>query len=336
MKGLKLGAYMFMAAIPYLMLIMLLLWYFINEGCKVSKNDLGPEKLETSPKIDFNLGNAPTKFSQVYNVEEPLPQKDVLSIVKKLEQTQKWKFTKTSIGRWKLLETDSFTISSESTKRNTLVAAFYLEMFYKHIGEVLPLSNTPNEKFKIRYFRSKSKFRTYAKSTETPTALSFYNLDEKEVVVCDSDEVITKGFLSNLLHEATHQYLDIYYNESLPYWVSEGMAEYFSTGELHNDILTFGSIIKAHIFTLKNAIKNGELIPLNELVQLDKEKFYGINASLAYAESWVLIHLIMKNSDKVTAIQRLTQIWKGTNEKWFIDLEAEWRDYISVLINEQG
>jgi hypothetical protein len=105
------------------------------------------------------------------------------------------------------------------------------------------------------------------------------------------------GRLRALLHEYAHLLMSNM-SRNVPTWLSEGMAEYYSTFELrsggHEAVL--GGPIESHLALLTDALNRSGLLTIEELLNVDhRSPLYNENdrRSVFYAQVWALTHLIV-------------------------------------------
>lgn len=97
-----------------------------------------------------------------------------------------------------------------------------------------------------------------------------------------------------VFHEYTHL-LARNSGQQLPVWLSEGLAEYYSTFQplKGGREAIFGDVVGYHIQQLNNTV----LIPIAELLTIDhNSSLYneGSRRSVFYAETWALVHMILR------------------------------------------
>ncbi len=104
-------------------------------------------------------------------------------------------------------------------------------------------------------------------------------------------------------HEYTHVVLHAL-GVHLPPWLSEGIAEVFSTVRIDDRMSTFGGAIPAHVQFLKRHAR----MPLSELWSLPADSAVRDNrdsASLFYAESWAVSGMLVLSPEYAPKFQRL-------------------------------
>jgi hypothetical protein len=97
-----------------------------------------------------------------------------------------------------------------------------------------------------------------------------------------------------IFHEYTHL-VARNGSQHLPVWLSEGLAEYYSTFEplKSGREAIIGNVIGDHLQELNNTV----LIPIAELLKINHDSpLYneGSRRSVFYAESWALVHMILR------------------------------------------
>jgi hypothetical protein len=128
----------------------------------------------------------------------------------------------------------------------------------------------------------------------------------------------SEALMSIMLHEATHAYLDRYIARPgvlLPRWLDEGFCDYIGDSRIKKKQLIPGKISGSAIYRtpwgltigpsqsrmtldeLKKAVKKGEALSLKEMVEADRQTFYGEKRRLYYAMSWLLIHFLRHGED---------------------------------------
>ncbi len=121
-----------------------------------------------------------------------------------------------------------------------------------------------------------------------------------------------------LLHEGTHAYLDrrvVRPGVRLPYWLNEGFAEYMANSTITKGRLQPGRVPRAlrrytqmvhgevqvrrttpqaalSLDEVKRAVRRGQAITLAEMLDADRDEFYGERLQLYYGMSWLLVHFL--------------------------------------------
>ncbi|MEQ1646471.1 MAG: tetratricopeptide repeat protein, partial [Pyrinomonadaceae bacterium] len=115
-----------------------------------------------------------------------------------------------------------------------------------------------------------------------------------------------------IFHEYVHWILDTNFGKSeVPPWFNEGLAEYYQTFEIKDDIkVKLGLPQGGHL----NILQQSQLIPLNELFNLTQYQVLqtgGHSRSIFYAQSWALVHFLIQNGKQSALSQYLGMIRNG-------------------------
>jgi Flp pilus assembly protein TadD len=105
------------------------------------------------------------------------------------------------------------------------------------------------------------------------------------------------GRLPALFHEYAHLLMSNM-SRNVPTWLSEGLAEYYSTFELTQGgrEAVLGGPIESHVALLTEALDKGGLLTLEEVLKVDHHSpLYNEydRRSIFYAQAWALSHLIV-------------------------------------------
>lgn len=144
---------------------------------------------------------------------------------------------------------------------------------------------------------------------------------------------------SVIFHEYVH-FLTSGGKRTLPTWLSEGLAEYFSTFAVTSDSrqIVIGRAIPAHL----QKLREGSWLPMTTLLAVDNDSpFYqeSDKKSVFYAQSWALTHLLLTgDADRLSRFRQfMTAVATGLSaEEGFkqffqtdaASLESELRDYV--------
>jgi hypothetical protein len=106
------------------------------------------------------------------------------------------------------------------------------------------------------------------------------------------------GRLRTLFHEYAHLVMSNM-SRHVPIWLSEGVAEYYSTFELIQEgrEAVLGGPIESHVALLTETLHKARLLTVEEVLNVDKySPLYNENdrRSVFYAQVWALTHLIVR------------------------------------------
>jgi hypothetical protein len=223
---------------------------------------------------------------------------------------------------WVRVDTPNFVVVGESGAKRVTQVAEQFERFREALARVLSASaaSTPVPTTIVAFdaLRSFGPYRPlyngkpvqlngyFASSgTHSVIALSLQNRDEA---------------LRTIFHEYTHL-VAANAARGMPTWVSEGVAEYYSTFEIAGDgkTATLGRVIPEHL----QQLNGGSLLKHEDLLEIDQESpLYneGARRSLFYAQSWALVHMLLSGqpsrAKELATYAALTSAGTPSLEAW--------------------
>ncbi|HKV12010.1 MAG TPA: tetratricopeptide repeat protein [Thermoanaerobaculia bacterium] len=239
---------------------------------------------------------------------------------------------------WIELETANFTLYSNAGRANTEKIGTNLERLRAALKLLTPdLSLSSPYPTSIFVFKSSSSLEPYQRIYNgKPQKSGGYFLSRRygNYVAINGDP--RGDEMANIHHEYLHYVIRNNY-ASLPLWLNEGLAEYYSTFEVSGNEAKIGLPHPHHIVWLR---KNA-LIPLPTLLAIDEQSpEYNEESPRGafYAESWALVHYLLAGSPerRTQAVEYLRLLQNGAPrdeafQKTFGDpaaLERELRGYI--------
>ena len=197
---------------------------------------------------------------------------------------------------WIELRTANFTLFTNAGESNTRRIAADLERLRDVLAQLAPgvALNSPVPTY-LFVFKNAGAFEPYQRTyAGKPLAAGGYFLSTElaNYVAINGDR---RGDERSIIyHEYLHYVLRNQY-ASLPLWLNEGIAEYYSTFEVAGGEAKIGLPIVEHVAWLR---KN-PLIPLTSLFAVDessRDYNEGSRRGAFYAESWALVHYLMSGS----------------------------------------
>jgi Flp pilus assembly protein TadD len=215
---------------------------------------------------------------------------------------------------WIELRTANFTLFSNAGEKAVRRIGADLERLRDALGQLTPglTLNSPSPTY-IFVFKSAAAFHPYQRTYQGKPLDSggfFLSRQLANYVAVNGDQRGDERAI--IYHEYLHYVLRNNY-ASLPLWLHEGLAEYYSTFDVGKDQVRIGLPIAEHVTWLR---KN-PLIPLASLLTLD-EHSPGYNESARrgafYAESWALVHYLISGNPerRLQATESLRLAQAGT------------------------
>jgi hypothetical protein len=243
-------------------------------------------------------------------------------------------------AEWVRVETPNFTVFGQAGEKRTKEVAAEFERFREAIGQVLPSAATGSAvPTTVVVFESQKAFAPYKpRYNGKPVVLSgyFFGTENANSIALAVDD--RENALRIIFHEYTHL-ITSSASRGLPPWLSEGLAEFYSTFAVAADGkgAVLGKVIPSHYVLLgQNA-----LLPLDQLLAVDRSSALyneGQRRSIFYAQSWGLVHMFLagepKRSKELGDYMRLTAGGTSSLDAWRqsfgeIDANKELKRYLA-------
>ena len=243
----------------------------------------------------------------------------------------------------KTLESSHYIIYSTATEAQTRKVGEVADLLFEQYTSVLGKRLTfeiPKAKLKLKLYKNREEFRRYNPTIGWGEAFYLYPYCHQYF---DANAINPYHWM---LHEATHQLNKEIANLSLPKWIDEGLATYFSTSQITDnklilgdiDLNTYPSWLLPYMRLTGNIdqdIAQKEIIPLR-LIIADKEG-PDINTyfNTYYLHWWSLMHFLFNSEqgkyqekfldylNEKHTVERFEQRFKSIDElqqEWYIHL----------------
>jgi tetratricopeptide (TPR) repeat protein len=196
--------------------------------------------------------------------------------------------------RWTMVRSESMTVMGDQSANALRDVALELEQFRAVLGRLSSNGQpAPTAPTMVYVFGTRKAFEPFLPQRNGKTAaLGGYfqrNVDTNTIAFS------TEGFADDaavVFHEYSHLLVGTAVR-SIPVWLNEGLAEYYSTFSLKSGGkgANIGLAIPRHVQLLRQ-----RFIPLSQLLAVDQSsELYneGERRSIFYAESWALTHYLM-------------------------------------------
>lgn len=244
---------------------------------------------------------------------------------------------------WIELRTANFTLFSNAGEKTVQRVGEDLERLRDALSQLVPgLSLSSPSPTYIFVFKNAETFRPYQRTYNGKSVEAggyFLSRQLANYVAVNTDQHGDERLI--IYHEYLHYLLRNNY-ASLPLWLHEGLAEYYSTFEVGKEEARIGLPIPEHIAWLR---KN-PLIPLATVFAVNEhseEYNEGERRGGFYAESWALVHYLISGSNerRLQAVESLRLATAGTPPDQIFKrafgadsaaLERELRKYVQAYI----
>jgi len=202
---------------------------------------------------------------------------------------------------WARIVTTHFDIISSSGDRRTRDLARDLETLAAALADIRPAA-TPTTHTRVFVFARRREVQPYfdllMHREKADVSGAFVAQSNRATMFIDDSRRISDR---TPYHELVH-YLMGNSPQRAPLWVEEGLAEYYSSAEVHGGIIRVGAQIHEHI----ERLKRGKLIPVSEVFTTTDSI-----AQTFYAESWAIVDWMI-NRDRHAFDAFLRDVMSGT------------------------
>src|SRR5262249_16992930 len=202
---------------------------------------------------------------------------------------------------WRGIHSKNFYLIGNASERDIRQVATKLEQFREAFTRVFPNTRaTASQPITLIVFKNHSSFTPYMpihNGKTTPVDGYFQPSEERRYILLTSEMEGDYPY-SVIFHEYVHS-LTSDSSRPLPTWLSEGLAELFSTFTVTGDKkINLGIPVADHLVQLNGST----FLPLPQLfsISTDSNEYNeGNKRTIFYAESWALTHyLIMGDKGK--------------------------------------
>ncbi|HEX8409630.1 MAG TPA: DUF1570 domain-containing protein [Thermoanaerobaculia bacterium] len=239
--------------------------------------------------------------------------------------------------KWITLRADEFRFVSNVSPAKTLDIARDLLRMRAALGAVTNLkvrSALPTSVFIFANERAFGPYRDAVLQRKSDHIVGVFTGTQTDNFILVRSDVAEID--QTVYHELTHYFVR---NTTgpLPLWISEGIAEYYSTFTTSGNDVHIGRPIAEHVHWLRAST----MIPLRDLfATTSASPIYneGTRTGVFYAQSWALFHYLMSDADRRLKFSRFLQLLgadKSADEAFetafavkYSDLEQELRKYV--------
>jgi tetratricopeptide (TPR) repeat protein len=196
--------------------------------------------------------------------------------------------------RWTLINGRNVTIAGQQSPKALRRIAVELEQFRAALGSLVGQAGQPPPTLVYVFDNHRALEPFVPLSQGRPAALDGYCHCGAGADINFIAASLTgyTGASAIIFHEYTHLFLS-HAVRSLPVWLNEGLAEYYSTFRLTDDgrRVVIGSPVEPHV----NAVR-GRYIPVADLLAVDQASALydeSDRRSVFYAEAWLLTHYLL-------------------------------------------
>ncbi len=192
---------------------------------------------------------------------------------------------------WVKYETSHFVLYTDIAQHEALKMIDQLEVFKASLQQLLKLNNSvPLPKLSAYRFNSKS---LYAQFVTNQRVGGFYTntLNGPIIVIGDSQNTLGND-LNIVFHEYVHFFQRAVAGPSHPTWYSEGIAEFFSSIKIEDEVVKIGQPPGMRLMQLQRI----NMLKLDSLFSLQGYDDSDILNNRMYPSAWLVTHFMMLSS----------------------------------------
>lgn len=204
-------------------------------------------------------------------------------------------FAPPAAAQWRRIDSPNFIVIGDVSARDLREVAIQFESFRETLSRVLSARVTttavPTVVVVFPNDRAFTPFKPQYEGKPVDVAGVFYSGHDVNYITMVRDG--RPGRLRIIFHEYAHLVISNV-SMSLPAWLNEGLAEYYSTSEYRRGgrEAMIGLPIESHL----RLLERGTLLPLSQLIAVDQASaLYNERErrSIFYAQSWALTHMLL-------------------------------------------
>ena len=241
---------------------------------------------------------------------------------------------------WVQVSSDTYVIKSSAGEDAAKRVLRQLEGFHQLVGSfVFRSTQLPELPIEVLLIGDEATLKELApvyQGRKIDVAGYYQRGQDRDFIVLSGRER-ARNLTGIAYHELTHYFV----SRALvnrPAWLSEGLAEYFSTADIRNDRIVLGALSPERLQLLRTE----RLLPLEQLFAVDSNSPYyneGRKANVFYAESWAFIYYMM-HGDYASTVQALHRGVDEIRSKNLLDylkvkpneLESEFTNYLRLIV----
>ena len=197
---------------------------------------------------------------------------------------------KIDIGKWRRLETESFTVYTNADRKEAEKWVRELEGFSKVLHVLFPgLNPEPLRPLRLYLFAKNRSFDQYV-ANSSRLAGFFTRRPRMSLMVVDGGSGFSPA--PTLYHEYTHYVL----RNNLPYlpqWIDEGLAEYFETFAIERNKARFGHVHRGW----SRHLQSSTWMPIEEVLEVTtrSEAYRDPSKTLDFrSQAWALVDFLFE------------------------------------------
>jgi tetratricopeptide (TPR) repeat protein len=220
--------------------------------------------------------------------------------------------------QWIQVKSRNFVLIGNASEKDIRRVGTRLEQFRETFRQLFKAVNlTGSIPTNVVVFKSDSSYKPFKPlrgDGKADTGIAgFFQPGEDVNYITLSTEGPDDDTFGTIFHEYVHFIIDTNFGRSeVPLWFNEGLAEYYQTFAIEQDIkVKLGLPQSDHL----NLLQQSKLMPLDSLFNATSRQVHGTGGhsrSIFYAQSWALIHYLMQSGKSDALGKFLERLGAGT------------------------
>ena len=245
-------------------------------------------------------------------------------------------------------ETDHYRVHSNISATRCRLYATQLEAIHDYYVRVFGEASGDRGREEVLIFDSAEGYHTYAELTlddRVESTMGYYHEKYRQLLLYeDQDDLAGEETSRVLFHEGFHQFIHAH-SPKMPYWLNEGLAEYFGASEVRDGrVVSSAGIQVSRLKELRLGLRLELGVPFEDLINQSPAEFYSGNVSLKYAQAWAMVHFFMHGRNgtlRPLLVRYLNALRRGASAADAFDvsfsqadllaLQREWLRYVDRM-----
>lgn len=267
-----------------------------------------------------------------------------------------WDRTDPGAGR-ALPRSRFYAIRSDLPAAETKLYADHLDTMYAEYSRLTQgLRRRGKEYLDVYMFASERDYldtlRTKMGATATGSGGMFF-VGPKGAGLAFFTEGIPRSRVEHVIrHEGFHQFAYSFFENDLPPWANEGLAEYFGEASVVDGKVIEGQASPRAVTEVKKALEAGTAIPFLDMLTRDSKRWNAAvaegRAGVQYPQAWSMVQFLLwgeggalsRNfsaylrhvNDGRDSVSAFRMAFGGTDDRAVADFERRWRAFAAVQV----
>ncbi|MFZ5785630.1 MAG: tetratricopeptide repeat protein [Acidobacteriota bacterium] len=216
-------------------------------------------------------------------------------------------------ANWTRVDSDNFMVLTDAGGREATAAALELERMRAAVLGLTHLKTQGGQRLPVLLFASARSFEplrdVFVPFQDNERVGGFFipSRDGGIIMAVHDDSPGNRSQRRRVLyHELTHYFLSQTFS-SLPLWLNEGLAEFYSTFEASDSEVSLGRPLIPSL----QVLRSGGIIPFSAFLATTQAELHEVDSrwrDLYYPQSWVLVHYLLMGEGRQGQLGNFTSL----------------------------